>query len=333
MADLEERLKTFLQSRSPADGIVTLHPDASTRGYFRIPWNGASAVACVYPNRLDPALGNYVDVTGLFLASGLPVAEIIDLDVELSIVLQEDLGDRIVRDALSIAGPHKAEELMNEAITMIARIQAATPLAYERDSIASRLRFDIEKLTWELNYFKEHYFTTLRHRPLSPSDDEALTREFLGISTELETCAAVLCHRDFHSANLMIDPAGRLRIIDHQDARIGSVAYDLVSLLLDRVNALPDPAWLQEKKAVFLKQRTEYGLAAIDGETFDHEFDLQTIQRCLKAAGTFSYQSAVRGKEHFVPFIDPMFEASLAASERLQRFPVLRDVLERETAF
>ena len=70
-------------------------------------------------------------------------------------------------------------------------------------------------------------------------DDAALTAEFAELCEELETKATVLCHRDFHAANLMLDPEGRLRIIDHQDARIGSVAYDLVSFLLDRVTEPP----------------------------------------------------------------------------------------------
>ena len=42
----------------------------------------------------------------------------------------------------------------------------------------------------------------------------------------------MLCHRDYHSRNLMPHP-GVLYIIDFQDARMGPDTYDLVSLLRD----------------------------------------------------------------------------------------------------
>jgi len=81
---------------------------------------------------------------------------------------------------------------------------------------------------------------------------------------------------------------------------------------------------------LFLKERTMRGIKEVSANDFLYEFRLQTVQRCLKAAGTFSYQSGVRGKTHFVPFIGPMFQASLAASKEIGRFPTLRNILEKE---
>ncbi len=125
----------------------------------------------------------------------------------------------------------------------------------------------------------------------------------------------------------MVDADSELRIIDHQDARIGSPSYDLVSLLLDRVTELPSPEWLAEKRKLFLAQRDMLGLDPISEDNFAHEFRLQTIQRCLKAVGTFSFQSANRGKTYFEPFIIPMFEIVLRALENLNRFPITRSIL------
>ena len=159
-----------------------------------------------------------------------------------------------------------------------------------------------------------------------------LTEEFIELSRLLESKASVLCHRDFHAANLMLDSEGRLRIIDHQDARIGSVAYDLVSLLLDRVTEPPSADWLAGKRRFFLDERRKLGLDELDEESFADEFRLQTIQRCLKATGTFSFQSVNRGKTYFVPFIKPMFEIVLRALENLDRFPALTKVVKAELA-
>ncbi len=324
------RLKQFLDSRDQQGEITSLTADASTREYFRIPWNGETAIACVYPEPFDAGKQNYLDVTRLFLAAGLPVAEVYDADGGFGVIVEEDLGDTILRDVLAKGTFDDNTRLRNEAITLIARIQAATAKAAEMNSVASTLKFDTEKLLWELDYFKTHYFTTYLGRPLSPEDDADLTEEFTELAAELEGYASVLCHRDFHTANLMIDSKNRMRIIDHQDARIGSPAYDLVSLLLDRITELPSRDWLAEQRRYFLNVRVTLGLGRLDEEEFAQEFRLQTIQRCLKAAGTFSFQSATRGKTYFIPYIEPMFRISCRGAESLGRFPAIRRIIGRE---
>ena len=330
MPDFRQRLEQYLQQRDQRGDVDQLTPDASTREYFRIGWNGGTAIACVYPEGFTASEQSYLDVTNLFRTAGLPVAEILDFDETLGVIVQEDLGDRILRDVMVEADENVREKLVLETISLIPKIQAATEKAFELNSIASRLRFDSEKLAWELDFFKTHYFTTYKNDPLSTKDDEALTGEFIELSRELESRAAVLCHRDFHAANLMLDSSDRLRIIDHQDARIGSVAYDLVSLLLDRVTEPPTAEWLAEKRRFFLDERVKLGLTTIDEREFADEFRLQTIQRCLKAIGTFSFQSVNRGKTYFVPFIQPMFEIVLRAVDNLDKFPNMRRIVRNE---
>jgi aminoglycoside/choline kinase family phosphotransferase len=330
MADFRQRLERFLDLRKKGGAIEQLTPDASTREYFRVGWDSGTAIACVYPEGFSEPEQSYLDVTNLFLGAGLPVASILDFDESLGVIIQEDLGDRILRDVIVNADDGTRERLVLEAISLIPRIQAATARAYEVNSIASRLKFDTEKLSWELDFFKTHYFTTYKNEPLSSGDDAALAAEFLELSRELESRASVLCHRDFHAANLMLDQESRIRIIDHQDARIGSVAYDLVSLLLDRVTAPPTVEWMAGMRRYFLNERERLGLEAIDEQHFADEFRLQTIQRCLKAIGTFSFQSVNRGKTYFVPFIKPMFEIVFRAMTNLDLYPTARRIVARE---
>lgn len=334
-----QRLSLFLERTGEPVTIESLTADASTREYFRVPWQGRTAVACVYPEPFDPSESSYIDVTKLFLAAGLPVADVHAVDGPLGIIVQEDLGDGILRNQMATVSPDVRSRLMNEAISLVARIQVATDRAYELNSVASRLKFDFEKLSWEMNFFKEHYFDTFRlahlagdltPHELSSAENEELTSEFHELCRELEGFSSVLCHRDFHPANLMIDREGCMRIIDHQDARIGSPAYDLVSLLLDRITELPSPEWLANRRHYFLDVRRRLGLPKIEEDDFAYEFRLQTIQRCLKAAGTFSYQSAVRGKTYFVPYIKPMLGIARRACQSLGRFPAIHDVLSRE---
>src|SRR3954464_15147179 len=91
-----ERIADYVASRVGADrkGITALTPDASTREYFRIPWQKGTAVAAVYPEPFDPSVQPYLAVTGLFVESRLPVPQILDVSGEVGIIVQEDLGTR-----------------------------------------------------------------------------------------------------------------------------------------------------------------------------------------------------------------------------------------------
>jgi aminoglycoside/choline kinase family phosphotransferase len=329
--NFQQRLENFLRANNQPVAFEQLTPDASTREYFRVDWNHQKAIACVYP---QDELGETqfracLDVTRVFLSENLPVAMIFASDEENGIIIHQDFGNTILRDVLQQSDENEKDRLLNEAISLIARIQAATSKAFELNSISSKLKFDEEKLLWELNFFKTHYFESLMKTPLPGSENTALEKEFIELARELETHAKVLCHRDFHAANLMVKN-GEIKIIDHQDARIGTTSYDLVSLLLDRVIELPDLGWLVEKFEYFDAERVKLGLEMLKADLFLEEFSLQTIQRCLKAAGTFSFQSTFRDKTYFIPYIKPMFQIVLRACRNLDRFPFLQTVLERE---
>lgn len=323
-----ERLQTFLNKKNYSNKIERLTPDASTRNFFRIILSDKTAIACVYAEMFNETLPQIV-VTKLFLSCGLPVAEIFEIDYERGIIIHEDFGDKILRDYLENSEEQAKNDLLNQAITLIAKIQNSTDEAFKQNSIASKLKFDEEKLLWELNFFKTHYFESLLKIQFDKHTEEILTQEFTELSRELENYAKVLTHRDFHAANLMVDAQNNLKIIDHQDARIGSIAYDLVSLLLDRITEIPLPDWLEGKKKYFLNEREKLGLEKIKIEKFNYEFDLMTIQRCLKAIGTFSNQAANFDKTHYLKFINPMFKVISEACERLQRFPNLQKIIER----
>lgn len=325
-----ERLNVFLARKSAkADRLLALTPDASTREYFRIPWKRTTAVAAVYPEPFDPEIHPFLDVTRLFVEAKLPVPVILEVDAPNGIIVQEDLGDRQLRRAFETMSEEETEQYLEQAICLIADIQAATAKAFERDSIASRLAFDEAKLSWELDFFYEHFFKSLRHEEFTHAEEAEIRAELTDVASELAARPRVLCHRDFHSANLIIDRRNRLRIIDHQDARMGPASYDLVSLLLDRQTGMPSLAEIRGRRLYFLEERRQRGLETLDPDEFAREFRLMTVQRCLKAVGTFSYQTGVCGRgEVYGQYIKPMLQIVLQAIELMDRFPVLHAVLK-----
>jgi N-acetylmuramate 1-kinase len=315
-----------------------LTPDASTRKYYRIFSDADSDetfIISLYPAPFNAHENSFVDVSRLFERAGLPVPRIIDVADTDGIILQEDLGDTSLAkwlcDASDCGDAKGAEAMMRRAIELIAQIQAMTQTAYKMNSISSRLAFDEDKLLWELNYFFDHFFGSLGQRHFETAEAEAIKLDLQAIAAELSARPRSLTHRDYHGMNLMVDPRGSLRIIDHQDARMGPATYDLVPLLLERRLHPVDEAWVEEHRMFFHSARAKFGLPEIQPEELRNEFHLMTVQRQLKAIGTFSYQTAVVGRGAFYKkYIAPSVATVLRAMAKpgMKEYPALRKALE-----
>lgn len=171
---------------------------------------------------------------------------------------------------------------------------------------------------WELEFFREHFVEGLRERALAADERETLTREFRSIATELCSHPFVLCHRDFHSRNLLV-VSGELAVIDFQDARRGPRAYDLVSLLNDS----------------YVEQSPELVAAMVErferaiGAAVSAEYDVAALQRNLKALGTFGYQIGRRGNDVYRRYLPGTFALVARNLERNPRWDGLRRILAR----
>lgn len=342
--------------------IQTLTPDASTRRYYRLATKANSNetfIASVYPPPFNALENTFIDVTHLFEQAGLPVPKIIavadlhgiilreqlrelsqrkqragDLD-DGGVILQEDLGDMSLAKWLGDAGEKgdvsSVEEMLHRSIELIARIQSATELSRAMNSCSSHLAFDEEKLSWELNYFFTNFFGSYRQHQFTSEEAEAIHYDLRAIAAELAARPRVLTHRDYHAMNLMVDGRGELRVIDHQDARMGPATYDLVPLLVERRLQPADDAWVEEHQGLFLRLRDKLRLPKIETGDFRYEFDLMTVQRQLKAMGTFSYQTAVVGRGVvYEKYIVPAAATVLRAMTKpgMKEYPALRKALE-----
>jgi hypothetical protein len=327
---IHEYAARFLSTSVDKIHVSPLTGDASTRQYFRviIP-TGPSYVVARYPERIDPVGHPFCQVTRLLQAASLPVPEIFDVDGEGGFMLQEDLGDRRLQDWLMTADPAQRKSAYQEAIDLILQIQDATSLAVEMDCVAAHLGFDVEKLGWELGFFYTNFFE--RYLECSPEErlKTAIFGEFSELARQLAAAPRVLCHRDFHSRNLMVHK-GRQYVIDHQDARMGPVSYDLASLLGDPYVELEDE-FLAEMLDSFVSLKTKR--SSLSGpewhKGFEAEYPLMLIQRLLKATGTYSYQMAVMNNAVYLPYIPRALHGAVSMASRHNLFPAIREAIDR----
>lgn len=253
--------------------------DASPRRFYRVHSTGSSPqMLMVSP----PSENNerFILVQGLLEGNAIRVPKLPRADLAAGCFLLEDLGDTTFAIALHENDP---DPLYREALNTLLSLQVI-----ETQGIGLP-RYDARELQRELNVCPDWFFS----KALALVSDKRATTIFAALSDCLIEVAhhqpQVFVHRDYHSRNLMV-PRGNpsLAVIDFQDAIIGPMAYDVVSLLKDVY-----VVWPREQQLIWLKYYWERlvgdnRLSDDSWEKFVVWYDLVGLQRHVKILGVFS---------------------------------------------
>jgi aminoglycoside/choline kinase family phosphotransferase len=315
-----------------------LAADASDRRYVRARLgDGSTRILMTHAQPFDPPYLPWERMAGFLAEQGLPVPGIVSRHPREGILVLEDIGDESLQSFL-LARPRDeaaCEALYAEAVDWIVRLQRRGTPVVAPSLPAYHFALDAIRLGRELEYFHEHFVLGLRSEP-----DLAASGGASMVGPALRALAAeagrpvdrVLCHRDYHSRNLMLPPRGRaaggsLVILDFQDARLGPRAYDLASLLEDPYVDLTDG--LRERMtARFLDGISRPGRAP----EFAAEYAAVAAQRLLKAAGTFAGQQTRFGVDRYLVYVPRALERARAMLERLPEHHALLRAVERWAA-
>ena len=293
---LREHLVEQQGPGAEATEIAPLFGDASTRRYFRLRQGDETAIAALYPEPFDPEQMPFLEVRALLEGYGLPVPRVQGVDAARGILVLEDLGDLTLQEGLRGTTAREREVLYREALDQLARLQRESTKGRRR-AACFQVAFDIEKLSWELHYFLKHFVEGLRGADLTAEDRATLGGAVHRLCEEIASWPRVLCHRDFHSRNLMRHK-GALYWIDFQDARLGPATYDLASLLRD--------SYVDFEEEFVADRAEEFRQRALPGESrevFQRRYELTSVQRNLKALGTFGYMATVRGNPVYLQYV------------------------------
>lgn len=276
--------------------IVALTADASDRRYYRVlPNDREPFVLALHAAPFAAGALPFVNVAELFAAMPVPIPHVRGEAGDLGILKLDDLGDVTLQAHIADA-PSSHSRLYERAVDHIVSMQRRGRELADDRFLPYRLAFDVEKLMWEMDFFLQHFIAGFRGVTLGASTLAALRAQLLSVVEQLADEPRVLCHRDYHSRNLMV-VGQELFIIDFQDARMGPNTYDLVSLLRDSYVELPD-AMID---ALLVRFRTQAGIA--DATAFRARFDLMALQRNLKALGTFGYQAVARANPAYAQYV------------------------------
>ncbi|MBK1723342.1 aminoglycoside phosphotransferase [Thiocystis violacea] len=263
--------------------------DASFRRYWRVTHAGRTTIAMDAPPQHEDC-GRYADLSRRFRAIGINTPEILAEDRAQGFLLISDLGNGVY---LSHLREDTADRLYGDALGALLTIQARGPL----DGLPV---YDAPFLLRELGLFREWFLERHLGLDLSEADRTMLDGvDALLVESALEQ-PQVCVHRDYHSRNLMLTEVGNPGVLDFQDAVVGPVTYDLVSLLRDCYISWPAE---QVTDWALGYQRLARQSGVIQEEspaTFLRWFDLIGLQRHLKVCGIFARLNIRDGKPHYL---------------------------------
>lgn len=291
--------------------MVPASSDASFRRYFRIQAGHKSYVVMDAPPEREN-IRPFMQVARLLRVAGVRVPQIFHYDAKRGFMLLEDFGSECYLDRLAYDDP---DIWYQRAFDSLFNLQSNTLTG------SSNLPgYDVALLTRELGIFYEWFLGALLKLE-TPDALLAPLNEVL-IGSALQQPQTVV-HRDFHSRNLMALQSGSPGVIDFQDAVIGPITYDLVSLLKDcyiawpveRVDVWRDQYWHRLQQA---------GLLNVGQQQFKKWFDLMGLQRHLKAIGIFSRLHLRDGKSGYLADIPRTMGYVLAVAKQ---YPELTPLL------
>lgn len=299
---LENDLLMLVQNLEPASS------DASFRRYFRITLPDCQLIAMDAPPDKEN-LAKFIEVAGLLTHSGVRVPMIYHENRTDGFLVLEDFGSYSYLDILTGSN---ADELYENAFESLLKLQTQTDI--ENSNLP---RYDEALLQRELTIFEDWFI----NQTMAIEMPAAVWGEARAILVDSALAQPVTCvHRDYHSRNLMVLENNMPGVIDFQDAVIGPIAYDLVSLLRDCYIA-----WPQERVDRWLlgywQKLCQTGLINCELTVFKRWFDLMGLQRHLKAIGIFSRLNLRDGKPGYLKDIPRTLNYVL---EQTQTYPELK---------
>ncbi|HFU76475.1 MAG TPA: aminoglycoside phosphotransferase [Arcobacter sp.] len=292
--------------------LETMTADASFRKYYRLSVHDESFVLMDSSENKE-SIYPFIDISVRLLKAQVEVPRIISQNLQEGFLLLSDLGTQHLADMLS---PMSVQLLYMKGISEIIKMQNI--------DVSGLDVYDKNFLMAEMNLMEEWYLRQHKKMFLSEKGLNNLNVLLESIADEVLTQPqGIFVHRDFHSRNIMLE-AGRLALIDYQDAMSGALTYDLVSILKD-VYVEFDRAKMEE---LALEFKALKGLEVSD-EAFLRWCDFTALQRHIKILGIFARLDIRDGKSDYLQDIPLTLKYILEVCEKYESVKPLAELLKR----
>ncbi|HLD17401.1 MAG TPA: phosphotransferase [Coxiellaceae bacterium] len=320
-ARLNDALQWIHQNGFSIERVEPITGDASTRRYFRLfqadqPW-----VLMDMPDEPE-AFAAFVAIAKELHQHHLQVPAIIASSPEKGFALLSDLGNDLLQNALSA---DNADTLYRTAMDDLVRLDTIPSIPNH-----TLPPFGEKRYRDEMNLFIQWYLQT--HLNYSPTEQESalLSTLFDQLIASANSQVQVCVHRDYHSRNLLRLPNNSVGILDFQDAVIGPITYDVMSLLRDCYIDWPESNIYTWLRYFYEKLLANYVLpSTVDFKTFERWFDWATLQRNLKCIGLFPRLKYRDHKLNYMQYLPRIFNYALYVTDKYPEWHDVKRFLEK----
>ena len=305
--------------------LQPLAGDAGFRRYFRLAGQ-TSLIAVDSPPDKENNLA-YINVAMAFQRYGVTTPKILAVDFGNGFFLLEDFGHQLLHPEL-LAGRHAEEDsparlsaanYYRQAESVLLDIQTVQPNSEIFPA------YDAQLLQSEMDLFADWFVGQLLGIEFNDQEQSMLNELFSRLVKSAAEQPQVVVHRDYHSRNLMLLEDGALGVIDFQDAVIGPITYDLVSLLKDCYLHLPREQVIRRVLDYKKRLETELSMGPISDEQFIRWFDLIGLQRHIKVLGIFARLSLRDGKHAYLKDLPLVIRYALEAAQSFEQGRAFHD--------
>ncbi|MCF6262856.1 MAG: phosphotransferase [Xanthomonadales bacterium] len=291
--------------------ITTIAEDASFRRYFRLRLKHQSWVVMDAPPDKEDCT-TFIEITQRLRDAGLHAPEILRIDLQNGLLLLEDLGDTQYKPLIE-------DETADDCFQPLFRVLGEFAKNVNTSGLPS---YSSRLLQTELDLFPDWYLSQHKHQPFSLSEQLSWEQLCNTLIQSAQSQPQVFVHRDFHSCNLLKTEDNNPGIIDYQDALIGPISYDLVSLLWDRYIS-----WPRDRITAWCEQFRQQLVLDISVEEWQRQCDFMSLQRNLKIVGIFARLHYRDKKSGYLEMIPRFHDYCLDILQRYPEFETLLNTL------
>ena len=285
-SDREQKLIAWLSENGyEKASIADLSGDASFRKYYRVKKKNLSYVVMDCPPDKEN-LKSFISVSEKLHNAKVNAPKLFDCDQENGFLVLSDLGDDLYSRKLDSETVYC---LYTDALEAIVKMQVGVD--------CSDLESFDELYQEENNLFIDWFLVS--HLEINKDDGhlDPINTEFNRLNVLLKEIPQTFVHRDFHSRNLLVTDTNNPGVIDYQDAVIGPITYDLVSLLKD-CYVTWDDGLIEDMLECFFTRIKSNNISNISD--FRYWFDMTGLQRHIKAIGIFSRLNYRDNKDNYL---------------------------------
>lgn len=319
----EDQISSFIKQSDWAEAAYeALGADMGLRRYARLRYGDKTALFMDMSRAgYEADLKAFVTVANHFRDHGIRAPEIYAHDIDKGLSIIEDFGDQSFGGARASGVSDK--EIYKTATDILVNIRKSAPTnllglnGYEGTLIRKRL-----------SQFVDYYMPLAANdgegRLTTQADHDAFEQALKEIESSLPPCPVAICHADYHLENLMwcSEDSQGYGIIDFQDAFWGPQPYDLLNLLEDARQTVPDDI----KSA--MKAQYCHGMSDAEKSAFDAWYVYMSAHFHCRVIGLFIKFARENGGTEFLAHI-PRLQNYIRANLENSLLAPLKRFMER----